>query len=159
VTELPVKRLPEPPSSRIPKSWNRSQGHALDPVAVGADQVDAAVVEEPDPAVPDGDVVVAGAVVDPHPTGVAGEGLGGGDRVAAEVDGDPRGADDQAVAGAVEQVGGERGVLGDRVAAAQRLGVRRAGGQRQRPEREQDGEDEVAGGMRPSGCWLPCNPA
>jgi hypothetical protein len=69
---------------------------------------------------------------------------------------------------AVEQVCGERGVPGDHGAAAQGLGQRRSGAERQRSEREDDDEDEgeVAGGMAAlvPACGLPdaldpCKPA
>ncbi len=88
------------------------------------------------------------------------------DGVPVQVDGDAVGPDDQPVPRAVEQVGGERRVLGHHRAAAQRLGQRRSGTECQQSEGEDGDEDEAAGGMRwlvrhavlPD-AWDPCKPA
>jgi hypothetical protein len=122
----------------------------LHQVAVGANQVHAAAGEEPHHPVADGHVVVAAAVVDPDLVGIASRDDLAADGVAVQVDGDAAGPDDQPVPGAVEQVGGERGVLGDHRPAAQRLRRRRGGAEREQG-RQEDEDDECAEGERRRG--------
>jgi hypothetical protein len=109
-------------------------------VAVGAVQLDAAA-ELAHGAVTDGDAVVTGPVGDPDLAGHPTVGEDPVDDVAAEVDGDVVGADDQPVSLAVEQVGAERGVLGEHRPAAHGLGACRAGGPHQGEQQRRDGQE------------------
>ena len=139
--------VPGPALQQDPELGAEGHVEILDPVPVGPDQVDMAPVEVPRGPIADGDVVVTGAVVDRHRVLGAAEGGRALDPVPPEVEGDPGSADDQPIPEAVQQVAGERRVLGDHGPTAQRLGQRRTGGQHEPPgqERQQD-QSHAAGG-------------
>ena len=117
---------------RAPKAADRD---VLDAAAADAGELDSRVVVEAHVAVANRDVVVA-AVLD-RPADVDGE------RVTAKVESHARGADDQATGARAGQVALERRVLGEHLAAADRL--RRGCCGEHRPQRQGTGnrDDET----------------